>query len=467
MDTNLIIKSIKKLESEINIRKLWNVGFHRDPTKYYFAVTYPPVTLAKKISEKEIFSGYSLKGKKVALYFHIPFCSRKCTFCPYFSIVTEDTERQNYLKYLKKEIELTKKYLSEDLDIIAVYVGGGTPTLLKPDQLDDLLRFIHNEFNLSNDVEFTVETHPEIIRGDFKKYLDILKKNKVNRVSIGMQTFDDEILLSTKRGHTAEEAIKFFKEVKKYNFSCVIIDLLYGLPNQTIGSWAKDLEIAYSLNPDVVTTYCMEVKDWTPIYQQYENELFRFPNEYLYHLFYVMASEKAKQEKHTEIPVLYFPKKKDHFKYATDVFGQSEGSNVISFGTGGYSFVNGYQYFGYQNIDNYYQSIDKNQLPINKGIKLSFEDRMARNIILGLRMTSRVNKEKFKQFFNKDLNEVYKATLTKFKKLELLKENENEIYLTDSGNLFLEELCLHFIPQSTLSKLKGLKGEYDRFYRIE
>lgn len=466
MDANLIIKSIKKLESEINIRKLWNAGFHRDPTKYYFAVTYPPITLAKKISEKEIFSNCALKGKKIALYFHIPFCSRKCTFCPYFSIATKDTETDKYLNYLKREVELTKKYLSDDLDVVAVYVGGGTPTFLKPKQLDDLLSFIRQEFSLSNNVEFTVETHPEIIRGDFKKYLEVLKKNKVNRVSIGMQTFDDKTLLSAKRGHTVEEAIKFFKEVKKYNFPCLIIDLLYGLPNQTVGSWAKDLEIAYGLNPDVVTTYCMEIKDWAPIYQQYKKEPFRFPNEYLYHLFYVMASEKAKQERHAEIPVLYFPKKKDHFKYATDVFGQSEEGNVIGFGAGEYSFVNGYQYFGYQNMEDYYKSIDNNKLPINKGVKLSFEDRMAKNIILGLRMTSRINKEKFKQFFNKDLSEVYKATLTKLKKLGLLKENEKEIYLTDSGNLFVEEVCLCFIPQSTLSKLKGLKGKYDRFYRI-
>lgn len=463
----LINKSIDILEDKINIRKFWEAGFRRDPTKYYFAVTYPPVTLAKKVSEKDIFSDFNAKNKKVALYFHIPFCSRKCTFCPYFSIATKDGKANKYLNYLKKEVRLTKKYLTDNLDIVAVYVGGGTPTFLKPEQLDDLLSFIRHEFNLTKDVEFTVETHPEIVRTDVKPYLDVLKKNKVNRVSIGMQTFDDDILRSTKRGHTAEEAIRLFKEVKKYNFPCIIIDLLYGLPDQTIGSWANDLEIVYKLDPDVVTTYCMEIKDWTEIYQQYKKGFWRFPNEYLSHLFHVMASEKAKQEKHIQIPVLYFPKTKSHFKYATDVFGQSEKGIVVSFGLGGYSFVNSYQYFGYNDFKNYYKSIDNRKLPIDKGVKLSFKDRMARNVILGLRMTSSVNKEKFKRFFEQDLNKVYGETITKFKKLGLLKENKKEIFLTYAGNLFVEELCLSFIPSITISKLKGLKGRYDRFYRID
>ncbi len=464
---DLIKKSIDVLENKINIRKLWKAGFRRDPTKYYFAVTYPPVTLAKKVFEKDIFSNFNAKNKKVALYFHIPFCSRKCTFCPYFSIATEHKKTDKYLNYLKKEVKLTKKYLSNDLNIIAVYVGGGTPTILKPEQLEDLLSFIHDEFNLSKNVEFTVEMHPEVVRTGSKPYLEIFKRNKVTRVSIGMQTFDDNVLYLTKRGHTAEEAIRLFKEVKKYNFPCTIIDILYGLPDQTIGSWAKDLEIAYKLDPDVVTTYCMEIRDWTEVYRQYKKEPWRFPNEYLYHLLYVMGSEKAKQERHAQVPVLYYPKIKSHFKYATDVFGQSEEGVVISFGISGYSWVNGYQYFSFCNFNEYYRNIAAGKLPIDKGIKLSFEDRIARSIILNLRLRSAVNKEKFKQFFNRDLNKVYGETITKLKKLGLLKENKKEISLSYAGTLFLEELCVLFVPQNTMSKLKGLKGKYDRFYRIE
>ncbi|MBU4268844.1 MAG: coproporphyrinogen III oxidase family protein [Acidobacteria bacterium] len=467
MNDNLTEYCVNILEKKVNIRRLWKEGFRRDPLKYYFIITYPPITLAKRISEQEVYSNFSVDTKKIALYFHIPFCSRKCVFCPYFSIVpNKDQQLGEYLEYLKKEIRIIKRYIPNNLKVEAVYIGGGTPTILKPQLLNDLLGYIHKEFRLSESVEITVEVHPEIVRTDVKTYLQILKENKVNRISIGMQTFDNNILSLTQRGHTAEESIKLFNEVKKTGFPCVVIDILYGLPDQTIDSWLEDLKVAYDLAPDVVTTYCMEIRDWTKNYQWYVKEPYRFPNEYLYHLFYIMGVEKAKQEGYIQKPVMYYSKVKNHFKYATDIFAESEENIVIGLGISAYSWVNGYQYFNYHTFEDYYKTIREGNLPIWKGIKLSLEDRMARMAMLNLRLSSCINKKKFRLAFGRDVCDVFDKTITRLKGLGLLQETNHEISLTYSGTLFTEEVCILFIPPTTKNNLKGLKGKYDRFYRL-
>ncbi len=467
MNDKLISHSIDILENEVKIRNLWKKGFTRNPLTYYFTITYPPLSIAETISEKDVFHNLRIDKKKIALYFHIPFCSRKCIFCPYFSIVPNDQiDIDEYLTCLKKEASLIKRYLKDNIEIEAIYIGGGTPTILTPEQLNDLLEYIRNEFNLSKSIEITVEVHPEVTRMYADATLDVLKKNKVNRISIGIQTFDDSILSIIGRGHSAEDSIILINKVKRIGFPNVVIDMLYGLPDQTIGSWLKDLEIAYDLSPDGVTTYYAEIRDWTKIYHLYKKEPYRFPNEYLSHLFNIIGIEKAKQEGYRQNPIMYYSKRTDHFRYASNVFSKSEEGMVIGLGISAYSWVNGYQYFNHHDFKDYYQSIQKGQLPIWKGTKLSLEDRMARMVMLDLRLSSSISKNTFELVFGQDINEVYRDLIIRLKKLNLIQEYEKKILPTLSGILFIDELCTQFVPQIARKKLIGLRGKFDRFYRL-
>jgi oxygen-independent coproporphyrinogen-3 oxidase len=462
---DLIEKSVDLLENKIDIRKLWRAGFRRDPIKYYMVSTYPPIGVAKRVSERDVFSGSGAKNKRAVLYFHIPFCSRKCTCCPYFK-TTDHKGADEYLRYLKRELVIARKYLTGCSGIAAVYIGGGTPTSLRPEQLGGLLGFIRKHLPLPKTTEITVEVHPEIFRTGPEPYIEVLKENGVNRISIGMQTFNDDILRCIRRGHTAEESIGLFKRFRKAGFPYINIDILNGLPDQTIRTWARDLETAYRLNPDCVTTYYMGIRDWTEIYKQYKNEAHRFPGEYLQHLFSVMASEKARLEGRVQVPVSYSAKSKNHFRYATDVFARPEEGSVFGLGVSSHSYVNGWQYFNYHTFEEYYRAIGSNELPIWKGTKLSLEDRMARTVMFNLRYLLRVDKDKFRLFFDQDLNRVYGTPIGILRNLGLLKESRKGIALTYAGTLFTEELCNLFIPVSRVPGLRGSREKYDRFYKI-
>jgi oxygen-independent coproporphyrinogen-3 oxidase len=464
-EQTFVNKCVDILEGKVNISKLWHEGFKRDPLKYYFVITYPPVTLASPLKEEKLFKNISYKNKKIGLYFHIPFCSRKCTFCPYVSNYPNEIDK--YLAFLEKEVLLFKKYRNADFSQVStVYIGGGSPSILNINQITKLLRIIHDNFKISAKAEFSIELHPELINKDYKSFLQVLKEYNVNRISVAAQTFEDQFLRSTNRGHNSEETIKLFNEVKKNDFSCVGIDLLYGLPDQTIESWIRDLNLVFKLNPDIIATYCLEVRDWTNIYNLYKEEKERFPDEYLSSLFYVMGSEIAERKGFNQNPPMYYSKSNNSFEYATDILGMPMASYVIGFGVSAYSWINGYQYFNVHNFNNYYEKLDNNSLPIWKGSKLSHEDLMAREAMLNIRLKTKIDILNFESIFHKSIFDIYGDTINKLIQVGLLKYEGNKLLLTYSGFMFADEICTFLVPESTRKKLYGLKGKYDRFYRL-
>lgn len=202
------------------------------------------------------------------LYVHIPFCVSRCIYCGFYSTVGID-KRDEYLDALQKEIEIRKEYLNEDINTI--YIGGGTPSALSNKQLERLFRIIGKFVEEKNkcritenkEFEFTIECNPNDL--DDEK-IDLLRESLVNRVSIGVQTFDDSRLKFIKRRHNSAQAKEVFRKLRKAGFGNISIDLMFGFPNQTIDEWGKDIDEAIGLQPEHLSVYSLMIEEGTPLY---------------------------------------------------------------------------------------------------------------------------------------------------------------------------------------------------------
>jgi len=202
------------------------------------------------------------------LYVHIPFCVSRCIYCGFYSTVGID-KRDEYLDALQKEIEIRNEYLNEDINTI--YIGGGTPSALSNKQLERLFRIIGKFVEEKNkcritenkEFEFTIECNPNDL--DDEK-IDLLRESLVNRVSIGVQTFDDSRLKFIKRRHNSAQAKEVFRKLRKAGFGNISIDLMFGLPNQTIDEWGKDIDEAIGLQPEHLSVYSLMIEEGTPLY---------------------------------------------------------------------------------------------------------------------------------------------------------------------------------------------------------
>lgn len=202
------------------------------------------------------------------LYVHIPFCVSRCIYCGFYSTVGID-KRDEYLDALQKEIEIRNEYLNEDINTI--YIGGGTPSALSNKQLERLFRIIGKFVEEKNkcritenkEFEFTIECNPNDL--DDEK-IDLLRESLVNRVSMGVQTFDDSRLKFIKRRHNSAQAKKVFRKLRKAGFGNISIDLMFGFPNQTIDEWGKDIDEAIGLQPEHLSVYSLMIEEGTPLY---------------------------------------------------------------------------------------------------------------------------------------------------------------------------------------------------------
>jgi len=202
------------------------------------------------------------------LYVHIPFCVSRCIYCGFYSTVGID-KRDEYLDALQKEIEIRKEYLNEDINTI--YIGGGTPSALSNKQLERLFRIIRRFIEDKNkcritenkEFEFTIECNPNDL--DDEK-IDLLRESLVNRVSMGVQTFDDSRLKFIKRRHNSAQAKEVFCKLRKAGFGNISIDLMFGFPNQTIDEWGKDIDEAIGLQPEHLSVYSLMIEEGTPLY---------------------------------------------------------------------------------------------------------------------------------------------------------------------------------------------------------
>ena len=209
------------------------------------------------------------------IYLHIPFCKTKCIYCDFYSVTKREDSIEKFINCLAKEIKLNKNKLS-DYQFDTIFFGGGTPSVLTENQLEKILTTIYEYYNLDKNTEITLECNPGEINGEKLKNFRNLG---INRLSLGFQSFNDNILKFLGRLHSAKQSILTYKEARKAGFDNINIDLIYDIPKQKLKDWKDDLFLGTSLEPEHISAYSLTVEQNTALYSMVKNKIVSMPSE--------------------------------------------------------------------------------------------------------------------------------------------------------------------------------------------
>jgi len=363
------------------------------------------------------------------LYIHIPFCIKKCKYCDFNSFSACEKEKAAYLDALFLEME---KYRGEIVDTI--FIGGGTPTSLNAEQLESLLQNIKMNFLLSKYCEFTVEANPKTL--DEEK-LKTLKKYGVNRLSIGVQSFNDNELEKLGRVHTGLEAEETIQLAKKY-FNNISIDLMCSIPDQTKESFKKNLEKVFSLKPQHISCYSLILEEGTPLFDENEKGKLALPDEDTEREIYEIAVCEMEKHGYMQYEISNFAKAGFESAHNKKYWQCDE---YIGIGLSAHSYIDGIRF---SNTDDFSSYIKGEYLSGESNI-LSKEDKMSEFMFLGLRMLDGVSKTEFFNRFSIEMEKVFKKPLSKFKKLGMIEEKGDRICLTKQAISVSNQVMCEFI----------------------
>jgi len=363
-----------------------------------------------------------IEEKSKAVYIHIPFCVNICSYCDFCKLYYRYFDVNEYLKCLEKEIKLNYK---GEL-IKTIYIGGGTPSCLSIEELKELFEII-KIFNLPEEIEFTFECNIENIT---EEKLKLLYENRVNRISIGVQTFNDKYLLFLERNHTKDEVIKKIKLVKSIGLNNINVDLMYGFENQSIEDLKKDLDEYLKLDINHISIYSLILEEHTKLSMRnisLDDDLTADMYEY------ICKFLKEKGYNHYEIS--NFSRTCYESKHNLTYWNNEE---YYGFGLGASGYIDEVRYENTRSLSKYLNG----QYVLEKH-KLSKKECMENEMILGLRKISGVNKEVFYKKYNMNINDVFNITEL-LDKDYLIDDGEN-IYI--NGNLLFvsNEIMKYFI----------------------
>ena len=356
--------------------------------------------------------------KKLGIYIHIPFCKRKCAYCDFLSAPAGEETRAAYVEALKKEIRMASE-LRERYEGATVFFGGGTPSLLKGEELAGILEEVSGQLSLRSDAEITVECNPGTLD---RKKLEIYKSAGINRLSIGLQSADNGELKLLGRIHTWEEFLRTYEQVRALGFDNVNIDLMSALPGQTREGWLRTLRQVTKLDPEHISAYSLIIEEGTPFYECYregaplEQEL---PGEDLDRQMY----EDTKAFLHTKGYERYEISNYAKPGYACrHNLSYWERTDYKGFGLGAASLL---EEVRYQNQTDLQAYVKGDFSPVSREV-LSKKEILEERMFLGLRKMKGVQ-------VTEELQRVYGSVLQKLIREGLLEQAGDFVRLTDRG----------------------------------
>ncbi len=363
------------------------------------------------------------------VYIHIPFCKQKCFYCDFPSFAGRERFIDNYLSALGRELELAAEKYGEQgrLKPATVYVGGGTPSLLALNQMEGLFAAIDKHINLDFVDEFTIEANPGTLTVD---KLRLMKATGVNRLSIGVQSLDDDCLKSIGRIHTAREAVESVRLAQEKGFDNISIDLMYGLPGQTMETLKASVEKALTLDIQHISIYGLQLEEGTVFSRQQEMGKLQLPDDEQVEMMYDYITEVLPLNDYTRYEISNYAlpgfESKHNCLYWQDV-------SYLGFGAGAHSYWQGSRYENPADIEQYISRISGGEILGYMEEQVGEKEHMEEFCFLGLRMTSGIKKGKFKEVFNKDIHEVFGETIKEMKSKDLLEETNTSLRLTKLG----------------------------------
>lgn len=368
-------------------------------------------------------------NKPKNLYIHVPFCKNKCHYCNFISFSGMNEFIVPYFSALKKEIEhYVEKYFNQELD--TVYIGGGTPSVVD-------IHYYQNIFNLlagyiNKDAEITMEINPGTVN---LNYLENLKNLGINRLSIGVQSFDDKILKLINRIHNAKEAIETVKIAKKAGFENISMDLIYGLPEQSLKNWEETLNQALSLEISHISTYGLKIEENTEFSLRPPENI---PEEEAQSEIYLKTIEILENNGFQQYEISNFSKENYKSRHNLCYW-----KNQAYFGAGlsAHGYLDGRRYSNTENLEKYIKN------PLNRASEniISKSEKIEEAIFLGLRLTEGINPDEFKINYGIDINQKYSKIIEKYINYGFMISQNNYLKLTKQGFLLSTPILAEFL----------------------
>lgn len=374
-----------------------------------------------------------MSKKPLSIYIHIPFCKRKCAYCDFLSFAAGSQIQREYGKALLREI---KDYFNKEQNkqvnsigeykVRTVFFGGGTPSLLMPEEIGELLYALRESISFSQAPEITIEANPGTLTEEkLKKY----KEMGINRLSMGLQSARDEELKILGRIHTYGEFLNNYHMARKAGIENLNIDLMSALPGQTLSVWLSTLKKVVMLEPEHISAYSLIIEEGTPFYGTYHNKEALLPTEEEERAIYWETDRFLTQAGYVHYEISNYAKP-GYECIHNQVYWS--GTDYLGFGLGASSYIKGVRYHNEEGMESYLLRAGRKNIKKEEAV-LSNKERMEEYMFLGLRRRAGVSIGEFEKRFSRTMEQVYGGTISWLRKEGFLEQKGDRIYLTNKG----------------------------------
>ena len=401
-----------------------------------------------------------------SIYIHIPFCMHRCAYCDFNTYAGQEAMIPAYVDALHKEIEFVgSRFPSPDLgrgargegEIHTIFFGGGTPSLLSPKQFESILKAIRANFSVIQDAEITMEANPGTV--SYENLLE-LRKLGINRISFGVQSANTEELRMLERAHDFFDVIEAVSSARKAGFDFLNLDLIYGLPEQTLRTWQTTVKRILDLHPEHISAYALTLEHGTPFGRWSAKGLLPFPDPDLAAEMYEWVSETLEAKGYVQYEISNWAKPERECKHNLQYW---RGLPYLAFGAGAHGYADGYRYSNVLRIKTYIERLCQpspfslHPFPLSPATvnhhKQTLQDDMSEFMMTGLRLTQEgVSTSEFEKRFGSKLPKVYGKEIEELLRFGLLEsktsklfENSEVLRLTARGRLLGNQVFMRFV----------------------
>ena len=373
--------------------------------------------------------------KEVALYIHIPFCKQKCFYCDFPSYARKDDLMSDYIEALL--IELKEKI--KGYKVRCLFIGGGTPSYLNEENLRELMKVIKN-INFVENAEKTIECNPGTVS---EEKFNIMKDGGINRLSFGLQTTKNNLLKGIGRIHTFEAFKDNYNLARSVGFNNINIDMMFGLPNQSVKDWTDSLEEVAKLNPEHISAYSLIIEEGTPFYKLYNEDKLKLPSEEEEREMYKKCKDILIENGYHQYEISNYAKEGKECLH-NEVYWMCD--EYIGVGASSSSYIDGKRIKNIDDLREYIKRIGIGESIVDEEIINTKNDDIEEFMFMGLRMNCGIEEEEFKRRFNTNVDDIYKDVIEGNINKGLLERKRGRIYLTDKGielsNMVMSDMIL-------------------------
>ena len=377
-----------------------------------------------------------MRRKQIGLYIHIPFCKQKCSYCDFCSYAEKQNLISKYIKCLLQEIKEVGINNRADFEngkddlfsIKTIYIGGGTPSLIESKYIVQIMEEIKSNFELDENAEITIEVNPGTVT---LEKLEDYNKAGINRLSIGLQSTHEHLLKEIGRIHTYLDFLDTYRFAREAGFENINVDLMIGLPNQTLAEVQDSIEEIVSMEPEHISVYSLILEESTPLFKKVEDGL-ELPDEELERKMYWTVKQTLEANGYNHYEISNFAKQNYESKHNLDCWSQKE---YIGFGVAAHSYTNGIRYSNIENLEQYIKNYEEDKTEENLIFheKQDMEAMQKEYMLLGLRKIDGVSIQEFKIKFVANPVFLYHDKLEKLVNEDLIEIDGDQIKLTNKG----------------------------------